>query len=453
MISGARLHEAVEFAIKQAGSFPNTEAEAFAISSRRLTIRSVKGAIESLELSEDAGVGIRTLSGTAFGHSYTTDLSETGISEAFAQAAANSRESDPDRFNGLAESKPWQPLKDILDQELNSVDTEVKISRLLEMEELASSKHQAIVGSEAALYGDSENHVAISNSRGVKAVYQTNSCYAYLSLLARQGQETQMGTGFAASRTLSDLAFMDVATEAAEAAVGLLGGTRIESGRYPVVLAAPVAAEFVGVLASATSAEAIYKGRSMLTDKLGQRIGATSLTIYDDGRLPRALGSVPVDHEGTPTTATTVVDNGIFSAMLSDTRSALRLGLPSTGNGFRASYSSALSVAPTNFYIVPGTLKPQDILDASDGALYIQDIQGFHSGVNPVTGEFSVGAQGWVIEDGSKSRPFREITIAGDILKLFHDVEVIGSDLRFMPMSGNLGSPTIKISGLIVSGE
>ncbi len=207
------------------------------------------------------------------------------------------------------------------------------------------------------------------------------------------------------------------------------------------------AGSLLGNLCGAISGYALYKGTSFLIEHLGKRLAPDFVTVYDDGRMPGGLGSRPFDGEGLATRKTAVVERGILTSYLTDTYSGKKLGLASTGNASRGVGESP-SVGPTNFYPVPGTLAPSEIIRSVREGLYVTELIGF--GVNMVTGDYSRGAAGFWIENGELAYPVEEITIAGNLKQMFADIELVGNDLEFR---SRIASPTIKIREMTIAGN
>ena len=182
-------------------------------------------------------------------------------------------------------------------------------------------------------------------------------------------------------------------------------------------------------------------------DCLGTTLAPEWVTIIDDGRLADGLGSRPFDGEGVPTRRNIVVERGILKSYLLDTYSGNKLGLPTTGNASRGVGDSP-SVGPTNFYLLPGTTSPADMIKSVKEGLYVTELIGF--GVNMVTGDYSRGAVGMWIENGEFAYPVEEITIAGNLKDMYRSIEVIGNDLRFR---SRVACPTIKVAEMTVAGS
>ncbi|MGC4096601.1 MAG: metallopeptidase TldD-related protein [Nitrospira sp.] len=238
-----------------------------------------------------------------------------------------------------------------------------------------------------------------------------------------------------------------IGQEATRRTVRKLGARKAATCRVPVIFDPEVAGSLLSHLCSALSGYALYKGASFLIGQLGQEIAPDFVTIYDDGRMPGGLGTRPFDGEGLPTRKQAVVERGRLTSYLLDTYSGKKLGLPSTGNAAR-SIGESPSAGPTNFYMVPGTTRPEDILASVKQGLYVTDLIGF--GINMVTGDYSRGASGFWIENGELAYPVEEITIASNLKQMYSTIETIGSDLVFR---GRIASPTVKIAEMMVAGN
>jgi PmbA protein len=217
----------------------------------------------------------------------------------------------------------------------------------------------------------------------------------------------------------------------------------------PVLLDPFAGSSFLGVLAGALSAEAVQKQRSLFADLVGERVGSERFTLVDDGRLLAGPAASPFDDEGVPTGRTELFTRGRLNGFLHDAYTAHRGGTVSTGNARRAGYRSAPGVGISNFYVEPGDTDLAALLEAAEGGVLIQDVSGAHSGANPISGEFSVGATGLRIGAGTLGEPLREMTIASTIPEMLRAVTAVGDDLRFFSA---VGVPSILIGEMTVAG-
>jgi PmbA protein len=220
----------------------------------------------------------------------------------------------------------------------------------------------------------------------------------------------------------------------------------------PVVLDPGAATSFLSVLAGSLSAEAVQKGRSPLASLIGEQVGSALVTLVDDGRLAEGPASSPFDDEGVETQRTTLVEDGVLQGFLHNTYTAARAGARSTGNAGRGGHRTVPGVSPSNLFLRPGTVTVEELLRQAGRAVFVQDVTGLHSGASSVSGDFSVGAAGLMVQDGALGGPLREMTIASTLLDVLKAVAATASDLRFFPFGGGLGSPTVLVGEMTVAG-
>jgi PmbA protein len=219
-----------------------------------------------------------------------------------------------------------------------------------------------------------------------------------------------------------------------------------------VVLDPQVAAAFLGVVSAALTADAVQKGRSLFADLVGEPVGAPHLELTDDGLHPDGLGSSPFDGEGVASRRTPLLTGGVLQGFLHNTYTAHKAGCESTGNAARGTYQAMPHVGPTNL-VLGGRVTPvDDIVAGIERGVLVTNAVGVHSGANPVTGQFSVGISGLLIESGAITRPVREVTLAGDIVGMLKGVVALGDDARWIP-TGSILTPSLAIEGVTIGGD
>jgi PmbA protein len=294
--------------------------------------------------------------------------------------------------------------------------------------------------------------VAIANSRGFTSGYESTQAWSYASAFAGEGADLMTGLGVGLGRDPDGLDPEAIGSEAAERALALVGARAPETRRCPVVLDTFVAASFVGFIGGMLSAEAVQRGRSLFAGKEGETVADSAVALADDGTDSDGPGSSPFDGEGSPTRRTPLVQGGRLETFLFDTRTARRAGRATTGNAGRSSYRSAPSVGTTNLILQPGEETLGELVAQGGDGLYVTDVAGLHSGVNPVSGTFSVGASGRLIENGELGRPVRELTIASDLVSMLRAVDGVGSEARWVPFGGSVRAVPLLIGEMSVSG-
>ena len=427
------------------------EAEGWCEESRTRQIRVYEGAVESLSDAGARGLGIRAFAGGRAGYAYGTDLGEPAIAELGRAARAAAGLADPDEHEGLPRECGSTQVAGLDSAELGRWSTAQKVELALEVERTARSR-QGVSQVEDTVYADAEASAAIANSAGFSSRYRTTQAYAYASAFAGEGVDLMTGLGVGMGRDPGALDGPAIGAEAAERALALMGARQGESRRCPVVLDAFVAASFVGFVGGMCSADAVQRGRSLFAGREGEEIARPGVRVADDGTDPEGLASAPFDGEGVAMRRTALVEDGRLATFLFDSRTARRAGRDTTGNAQRGSYRAPPSVAATNLVLEPGEAGLDELLGRAGSGLYVTDVAGLHSGVNPVSGTFSVGAAGRLIEGRELGRPVREITIASDLVSMLRAVSAVGSESRWVPFGGGVRAAPLLIDEMTVSG-
>ncbi|MDZ4767070.1 MAG: TldD/PmbA family protein [Chloroflexota bacterium] len=438
------------------------EVEALIMSGSETEILVQSGAVEKLSQSGSRGLGVRAIlrdaDGGRVGYAYTSNLSDTSVDETWRMAAALAQIATPDPYRSLPD--PQSSAADdleIFDPAFAALPIEQKIDFLKRVEAAALAADPRILTTQNCSYQDGVTHVDLANSRGFAGSYSRTFAASYLYAVAK-GDDGGMtsGIGIGVSNYFADLDADTIGREAANNALDILSGELMPTGRGTVVFAPFVAAEILTYLAFALSAQSMQRGRSFLAGKVGQEIGSDKVTLLDNGRMPRGLASAPFDGEGVPTGATKLVDEGILQRVIYDTYTARRASsdatpVGSTGNAGRSSYRSLPSLSPSNFYLQPGDQTPDEIIAAVAHGLYVTNIMQT-GGINPVTGDCSMGANGVLIENGKLTRPISGVTVATTLDDLLKHISAVGTDLRFVPLAGSIGSPTIRVDNVMIGG-
>jgi PmbA protein len=429
-----------------------TDAEAWAEEAVSRRVRVYAGEVESLSDAGGRGVGVRAFVDGRSGYAYGTDLSETGVLAVADAARAAAEVADPDEHGGLPDEFGAAAVDGLASPGLADWSTERKVELTLAVER-AARERPGVTQVENAVYSDAEGSVALANSRGFAGGYDATQAWAYASAFAGEGTDLMTGLGVGLGRDPGQLDPEAIGAEAADRALALVGARQPASRRCPVVLDAFVAASFIGFIGSMLSADAVQRGRSLFADREGTEIADAALALADDATLADGPSSAPFDGEGSPSRRTPLIEGGRLLTFLFDARTARQAGRATTANATRGSYRAPPSVGTTNLVLEPGERDLEGLFaDAGDG-LYVTDVAGLHSGVNPVSGTFSVGASGRLIENGSAAGPVRELTIASDLVSMLKAVRAVGSQARWVPFGGSVKAPPILIGEMSVSGS
>ena len=443
---------AARCAVEAAVAAGASDAEAWAEESTSRRVRVYAGEVESLSDAGGRGIGVRAFAGTRAGYAYGTDLSDEGVAETARAAREAAELADEDEYEGLPEELGTAQVDGLASEGFADWPTERVVELTLAVDRAARAP-AGVTQVENSVYSDGRGAVALANSRGFAAAYESTQAWAYSSAFAGEGEDLMTGLGVGMGRDPGALDPDAIGTEAAERALALVGARQPESRRCPVVLDSFVAASFVGFIGSMLSADAVQRGRSLFAGREGEEVAGRAVRIADDGTDPDGPASAPFDGEGVPTRRTALIEDGRLLGFLYDSRTARRAGRATTGNASRGSYRTPPSVGTSNLIVEPGEDDFQALVDAAGNGLYVTDVAGLHSGVNPVSGTFSVGASGRLIENGELGKPVREITIASDLVSMLKSVVLTGSEARWVPFGGSVKAPPVLVAEMAVSGS
>lgn len=442
----SELQAVADRIVEQAKS--SEQVEAFVARGGETDVRIYQGAVEHFVSAQSEGVGIRVISGGRTGFAYAGTLDESAIAEVLAEARDNVQFGEPDEYAALAEPDGVAVTEQSLwNDELADYPTDDKINLAKQLEQLASGR-DARVRVDDSNYADAHGESAVASTTGIRMSGRENGCYVSVSTLADDGEgddaETQTGFGFSVGRSPLEFDLDKAAREASERATRLLGATKPASKRTTVVLDPMVTAQFLGVISSILNGEAVVKGRSLFAERLGDEVAAPLVTLIDDPTNPRAYSSTDVDGEGLAARRNVLIQDGVLKQFVHNTYSARRAGTVSTGNATRGGFAGTPGVGCLAMSLVPGTRSQAELVSDIDDGLLVQSVQGLHSGVNPVSGDFSTGAAGLLIVNGDVGAPVREFTIASTLQRMLLDIVEIGGDLDWLPMRSNGMSLVIR---------
>ena len=426
------------------------QAEVFISSTKSLQIDVLNQRIESIDEITDLGCGIRVIKDKKLGFAFTSDFDETVLQDTIRKAVQNSESSEPDPYHAFPEQPASQPPAglDLFDPKIDSLPIKEKIKYALKVEETAYQFDGRVKKTEKVSYTDSLSEISIVNSNGLNVSFKSNYCGTHADVIAEHGKEMESGFGLSYVRNLDDLDPAAAGKEAAQRATELLGAKTAASQKIPIVLEPFMATRLLEVLTTPLSSEAIQKGKSLFIGRIGKQVASAVFNLIDNGRLEKGLASSPFDAEGSPTQETKLIVAGILKTFLYNSYTAGKGQTRSTGNAVRGSFKTVPIVGPTNFYVEAGKESAEAIIGSIKQGLYVTRLMGIHT-ANPITGDFSVGAAGIMIEKGQKTYPVRGITIAGNLIEMLNSIEAVGSDLRFI---ANFGSPSLLIAGITISG-
>ena len=325
----------------------------------------------------------------------------------------------------------------------------------LDLQKEVYAQDERVIDGTQSVAGCGAFEKAIFNSNGLDLVDSGSFDYTYAYAIVSDGSEMYFGMEIDSGK-IADFNKTDIAKEAVKDAIETIGYTSVDSGEYTVVFSNKVMASLLSCYSSIFSAEAAQKGLSLLKDKEGDLIANEIVTITDDPLYKDSLVKATFDDEGAATYAKNVVENGTFTTFLHNLATANKAGVKTTGNGYKASYSSPVGINHYNFYINPVKGSLEDLFAEATNGIYITSVEGMHAGADPISGDFSLSSGGFRIEDGKKTTPVKGITISGNFLQLMKNISSVGEDLKFNPSSlsaHRCGSPSVLVKGINIAGK
>ncbi len=427
------------------------QVEAFVARSRETEVQVFEGEVESLSSATSAGIGIRVVSGRRQGFAYAGSLDEAVIAETLGEARDNAGFASEDEFVGLAAPDGVAAADlDLWRDELVSLPADAKVARALELERAVRSGDPRIRQVEAAEWADAAMESAIATSTGIAVASQRTACYLSAYAVAGEGGDTQTGGGYSVGRAPSDLDLEKAAGDAVERATRLLGAVKPRSAHLTVVLEPRITATLLAILSGTLDGESVLKGRSLFAERLGEAVSVPGFTLVDDPTDPDAYGAGRYDAEGLATRRNVLVEDGVLQTFLYNTYAARRAGTISTASAVRGGFKGAPGTGARAVSVVAGTQSAEEILAAVGDGLLVQTVSGVHSGVNPVSGDFSVGAEGLLIKGGALAGPVRELTIASTLQRMLGGIVAVGNDLERLPSVAS--GVTLAIADVSMSG-
>jgi PmbA protein len=403
--------------------------------------------MEKIQFNDTLGLGIRVILKGKTGYAYTEDLSEQSLLKAVDYAIENAWAIETEEMDSLS-NHPCEAVGfQGYNPELESYTTEDLLHYGLLMEKTALADERVRVVNYCAV-GKSSGFNLIANSKGMNKSYQVNAIYAYIGVLVGNETEVKQGSFGKLLVNPSEHLVKNIAKTAVEKAVSLLDAKPLTSGQYPVVIESRTMGSLLETFSSAFSAKAVHEGSSLLKEKLGESIASEEVTIIDDGKLAGGIASRPFDAEGYTSQTTVLIQDGVLTNLLHNSLTAKKDNTYSTGNASR-DYTTTMTVAPTNLYLKAGNKSREKLLKSYPEIIEIVSLAGLHSGANPISGDFSLSAEGFLWKDGKKQSALTNFTVSGNFYQVLNDVEGVGDDLEFFLSS--TAAPSVLVKDLTLS--
>ncbi|MGL4533730.1 MAG: TldD/PmbA family protein [Fusobacteriaceae bacterium] len=427
------------------------EFEIYYSSGKSFSVKIFNGEIDSYKNAKGLGVSLRGIFNEKMGYSYTTKIEESSVNKLVEEVIANAKileNSDKvEIFSGSPSYKKVENYK----EEFDTLTVEKKINFTKDMEVYAKSLDSRVVAVNACVFQNGEGERVIRNSKGLYLTSKKNSGISYISVVVKENESNKTAFEFISGNDFAEYDYKKLAKSAVEKAVSKLSSQPLKTGKYSVVFENSAFCELLGAFTGIFSAEAVDKGVSLLKNKIGQEVANNKVTLVDDPFCELAHSTVAFDDEGVATNTKKLIDKGVLKTYLHNLKTAEKFKTSSTGNGFKGSYAGTINIGPTNLYLEKGEKTFSELVKTFKNVVVITDLAGLHSGLNTISGDFSLSAEGYYYENGEKSYPVNGITVAGNFFKLLKEIHEIGSDFKFG--MGSVGSASILVEELNIAGK
>ncbi|MEW8957257.1 TldD/PmbA family protein [Clostridium sp.] len=446
-----KIREFKELVFTKAKEEGFSEYEIYYSKKDGLNIEIYELEVDKYSVNTTMGVSFRGIFNGNMGYAFSEILDEEAANMLVEKAKENAVliEKEEKEFI-FGEKENYENIK-CFNEELNETSVEKKIELALELEKEGKSADERIIKLAECSYAEESNEYGIMNSKGLDLYHKSNIAFSLLVPVVKNGEEMKNGFEYIFTSNLKDINPKDLAKSAAEDVLSKLNGDTIESGKYKVAIENRTMASLLSAFIYSFNGEDVQKGLSLLKDKLSETIASTIVNLVDDPLIEGGVKSRPFDDEGVPTYKKYLIKEGKLNTFMHNLSTANKAKVKTTGNAYRASYSSSVTVAPSNCYIEKGNVSKEDLIKEVKDGLLITELNGIHAGANAITGDFSLAASGFLIKDGKKDRPVEQITVAGNFFSLIKDIELIGEDLKFD--FSMFGSPTVVVKELSVAGK
>ncbi len=431
-----------------------TVAEAVVREGQHLSTKVRLGEPELVEEAGSRSLGLRVMVGQRVAVTYTSDLSPRGRAMLVSDALELAKLSQPDEFAGppdpsLLSTADQHVDLDTFDPAMSALDAAEGLRRCVAGEKAALDADERIKNSDGASFSRAAGGTVLVTSGGFRGATRGTYASLVISPLADDEDGTKRrGHHWSAKRHLGELDDpITVGKEAARRTLRKLGAAKIATCEMPVIFDPDTARSILGLLGGCIGGGAIWRKSSYLVDRLETPVASELCTIIDDPLIPKAPGSRAFDGEGLLSRRNMVVEKGVLKTYLMGSYAARKLNMESTASASRGS-SGGVGAGTSNFVLQPGTQTPEDLLKSTPRALYVTEMMGF--GFNGVTGDFSRGAAGFLVENGEFTQPVNEVTISLNLNELLLRIDAVANDLD---MRTATAAPTFRVSGMTIAGK
>lgn len=427
------------------------EFEIYFISNKNTSVKVFSGEIENFSDSQNQGISFRGKFNEKMGYSYTEKFEEEDINFLIKEAQENAsviESEDEQIIYKPNENEKYIPV-DIYNSSLENITVSQIKDFLISLEKEVKSLDKRIKNINSCVFGMGNSERIIKNSKGINLKEKENIAYTYISVVAEENNIIKTGSDFKISRDFNDFNYKEIAKNAVNEATQKLDTMNIDIKESKCIIENLAFSSLLQNMSGIFSAEAVQKGISLLKNKIGEKIANDKFTLIDNPHLKDGIGSSSFDSEGVPTKYKEIITNGILNTYLYNLKTAKKDKTVSTGNASKGGYKGTIGISPFNLYVKNGEKSFDELVKDLENGIIITDFSGLHSGLNSISGDFSLSAEGFVVENGKRLKAINQMTVAGNFFELLKNIEEIGNDLKFS-LSG-VGSPSVTVKTLNIS--
>ena len=439
--------EAIKQAVAEAAARYGAESyEINIVTEESASAEAMKKEISTVSYNRSSKMQVRCVVGGKSGYAMSELLTPEAAAEAVESACGNATVvDDPDEMPLFAGSERYEEVNDVV-PELPSTE-EMKAMALELQEKTYAASDKIVDGAQSQVSGAKESHI-LMNSAGLDLRYDSGLVYRVAMAAVKDTKDgaEDAADDYAIASVSKETADETVA-KAVEGALSHLWADTVESGKYNIIIDAGTMRALLGVYSTVFSARSAFMKTTLLAGKEGEVVASEKFTLMDDPFHPDKLGHCPFDGEGVATYTKSVVEKGVLKTLLYNRMYAKLMGKETTGNA-----RDAKNIAPNGLYLAPGALTDEELLEKLGNGLYITKLQGLHAGANTQSGDFSLQAAGFLVENGKKTRPVKNFTVADNFFNLIKKVEELSNEVKFS-ITSSVGAPDVLFSNVSISGK
>lgn len=430
------------------------EYEIYGTNGESFRVEILEGQIKDYSVNDYTGISFRVKKDGKMGYASTTSYDEAGIPELVNSACDNALIiENPDEQFIFSGSESY-PSPKVYGKELDGITAEEKIAFAKQMEIKAKEADKRIIKVESSVVASGKSTVIIKNSNGMDLCNTSNFIVGYVVPIAADGDMMNNGFGICGGFDRACLDADKAVKKGVREAIDFLDAKSVKSASMRIIFRNSAMCDMIETFSGIFSSENAQRGLSMLAGKEGEKIASDCVTLIDDPTIDYGFGSRAFDAEGVAGQRTVVVENGVLKTLLYNLETAHKAGVQSTGNAAKGGYTSPMGISVTNFTLTPGEKTLDQLAEKMGEGLIITEVSGLHAGANATTGDFSLMAQGYLVENGKQERAVKGITVSGNFYELLKNIEEPGCDVYNNMFGEAISSPSVLISTkMSVAGE